>query len=87
MDAAEYHRLAAELDVPDEERDHELACARWDAQHLPETIHGRDVHQHAADALTASRAQPVRPPLKPVEFRRTEHPCWTPGQALAAIKR
>jgi len=82
METAEYHRLADQLGACDTERDHELANARWDLQHRPETAHGRDAHQIAADALTAVRALPQRH-LEPVEFATGEHPAWTPGQALA----
>jgi hypothetical protein len=83
MDAADYHRLAAEIGAPDEERDHELANARWDLTHRPETAHGRVAHQIAADALTAARALPERPELPTVKFARATTPAWTPGQALA----
>jgi hypothetical protein len=86
MDAATYHRLAAQYGACDEERDHELACARSDLQHRPETVHGRDAHQIAADALTASRALPQRH-LQPVQFAPTNEPAWTPGQALAVRRR
>jgi hypothetical protein len=83
MDAADYHRLAAELGAPDEERDHELANARWDLEHWPETAHGRDAHQIAADVITAARALPERPELPAVTFARATTPAWTPGQAFA----
>lgn len=86
MDAAGYHRLADQYGAPAEERDYELACAHWDLQHQPETVHGRDAYAIAADALTASRARPVRH-LEPVEFAATKDPAWTPGQALAAVRR
>lgn len=82
MDAADYHRLADQYGACDEERDHELANARWDLRHQPETVHGRDAYRIAADALTASRAQPERH-LEPVQFAPTKEPAWTPGQALA----
>jgi hypothetical protein len=82
MDAADYHRLADQYGACVEEAAHELACARWDLQHQPETVHGRDTYTIAADALTASRALPERH-LEPVEFAAGEHPAWTPGQTLA----
>lgn len=86
MDAADYHHLADRYGACAEERDYELACARWDLQHRPETVHGRDEHAIAADALTASRAQPERH-LEPVEFAPTKEPAWTPGQALTVRRR
>lgn len=86
MDAADYHRLADQLGACPEERDHELANAHWDLQHQPASVHGRDAYTIAADALTAARAMLERH-LEPVEFTATEHPAWTPGQALAALRR
>lgn len=80
MDAVDYQRLADQYGAPAEERDYELACARRDLRHQPESVHGRDVYAIAADALTASRARP-RPQLTPVEFTRE---AWTAGDALAA---
>lgn len=86
MDAATYHAIARQLGACDVERDHELANARWDLLHRPDRVRGDDPYEIAAAALTAWRAEPVRY-LEPVEYRRTEHPIWTPGQALAARVR
>ena len=74
MDAADYHRLAAELGAPDEERDHELACAEWDLTHRPERVVGDNPYETAARALTAARAP--REPLAEVHFT---HHHWTPS--------
>lgn len=86
MDSAQYRVIADQLGACAEERDHALACARWDLQHRPHEVHGSDPYAYAARLLTAARALPERH-LEPVEFERTKDPAWTPGQALAARRR
>jgi hypothetical protein len=81
MDAAEFHQIAAHLGACEAEQLHELACARYDLRRLPETVHGRDEFAIAADALTAARALPARPPLPEVTFA---HHAWTPGHLVPA---
>lgn len=81
MDTAEFHRIADQFGAPTEEREHELANARYDIARRPETVHGRDAYQIAADALTAHRALP-HPKLAEVRFL---HHSWTPGGLSPAL--
>jgi hypothetical protein len=81
VDAAQYQQVADELGACAEEALYELACARYDLRRLPETVHGRDKYEIAADALTAFRALPARPPLAEARFA---HHVWAPGHIVPA---